>query len=109
MFRELTRFQQSLIKDYLKLADKVYFYGIDENALPVISYSDNNGLREPFALRPRAVKTVSFSSREQTLIPKERTVTEVAHPVRWLTEEELDFIDPDSHELLSRLERSHVS
>lgn len=105
MFRELTRFQQSLIKDYLKLAKVVFFHGIDENALPVISYTDDNGDREPFALRPRPVKTVSFSSKQQMLIPKERTITEVAYPLRWLTEEELDFIDPDSHELLSKLVR----
>jgi hypothetical protein len=105
VFRTLTPFQQSIIKGYMKLAKVVYFHGIDENVLPVISYTDDAGDREPFAIRPRPVRAVSYSSKEQMLIPKERTITEVAYPLRWITEEELDFIDPDSHELLSKLVR----
>lgn len=109
MFRSLTFFQQALIKDYKKLARAVYFHGIDQNELPVISYADDNGEREPFALRPRAIRVPQFTGfKSVELIPRERTVTEPAYPLRWFTELELDHIDPDSHELLSNLQRKIV-
>lgn len=111
MFRNLTFFQQTLIKEYKKLADRVYFHGIDENMLPVISYDDDNGHRGPFAIRPRAVRVPQFTGfKSVALIPRERTVTEPAYPLRWFTEEELDFIDPDSHELITSLDtKTHTS
>lgn len=103
MFQTLTEFQKGLIQDYRKLAKNVYFLGIDGNNLPVVTFADANGMRPPFSILHRPRKTMSVRSRET--IPVERTTTEPAYPIRWFTEEELDFIDPRSHELLTGLKR----
>lgn len=73
---------------------KVFFYGLDQNELPVIGFTDAR-LRapEPFAiLRSHRPKTV----------------TEVAYPVRWFTDQEIATIEPETHELLTTLLRGVV-
>lgn len=112
MFRSLTDFQKQLIKDYEKLATEVYFHGIDENRLPVISFKDSTGMRGPFAVlhRPRktftAQKSYGSDGRAIRHLPVERTTTEPAYPVRDFTEEELDFMDMRSLELISGLKHA---
>lgn len=110
MFHSLTDFQKQLIQEYKKLATEVYFHGIDENALPVISFKDSNGVREPFAILNRPRRTMSVydvlgkgAIPARTVIPVERTTNEVAYPVRDLTSDELDNMDLRSYELIAGL------
>jgi hypothetical protein len=109
MFVSMTAFQQALVKEYKKLAKEVYFHGIDQNELPVISYADDNGRRQPFALRRRPVlrgkREFITTGGRRKIVPIESTVSEPALPLRWFEDEEYDYIDPDTHELLLGLKR----
>jgi hypothetical protein len=112
MFHTLTNFQKQLIQDYQRLAKEVYFHGLDENALPVISFTDNVGRREPFAILHRPRKTMQVRAyavgyeNKGRAFPVERTTTEPAYPLRDLTDNELDNMDLRSYELIASLKRA---
>jgi hypothetical protein len=86
MLLHLSDFQRGLILAYRKHATSVRFIGIDADDLPVITFKDANGEREPFAIHRGS---------------EPPTCSDPLLPVRWFTEYEIDNIDPDHHELLT--------
>lgn len=86
MFVRLTRQQRSMIEVLLKRAKVVWFYGIDQQDLPVIAFQDVRRKTDPFT-----VFRVGLA----------RATGDPRLPLRDLTEQEQDLIDPDDHELLS--------
>lgn len=103
MFQRLTESQRSLIKSFAKEAIEVYFHGLDQNELPVISFKDATGSKAPFAIlrSASAIGYTKLAAGKVVPVNAVRTVTDVAYPTRWFTEAELVGIDPDDHELLT--------
>lgn len=101
MFNRLTMSQAQLIRSFIRETDAVYFHGLDQNDLPVISFADAHGDHEAFAMLRSARRHSLPLSGVQTVT----TVTEPAFPLRWYTDDELDTIDPESHALLSVCQR----
>lgn len=99
MFTRLTIPQMSLIRSFKREAKRVYFHGLDQNDLPVISFDDAHGHHEPFAVRRRPIRVSTVG------VGHEQTVTTAARPFRWFTEEELDGVDPESHDILTSIPR----
>lgn len=102
VFTKLTIPQESLIRSIMREAAEVYFWGLDQNDLPVIAFTDARRTTEPFAI----LRSPRRRLRDGVNAPyRERTNVEPAFPVRWFTSAELDAIDPDDHELLVSLKQ----
>lgn len=105
VFTRLTVPQESLIRSIVRETAEVYFFGLDQNDLPVVAFTDSRRTTEPFAI----LRSPRRRLRDGVNAPyRERTNVEPAYPIRWFTESELDAIDPDDHELLLSLKRETV-
>lgn len=82
-----------MIRNILKGGNKVWFLGIDQQELPVIAFEDARRKTEPFT-----IFRAGFS----------KATGEPHYPLRDLTEQEQDLIEPSHHELLSRCIRERT-
>lgn len=102
LFTRLTIPQESLIRSIVREGAEVFFYGLDQNDLPVIAFKDSVRMTEPFAIL-RSPRRRLRDGRNPSY--QERTNVAPALPIRWFTDDELDVIEPDAHELLLSLAR----
>ncbi len=82
----LSNSQRYLIEGIERAGGIVSWLGYDATGLPVVQFTDSRRTTEPFAIPTRTDKVGAV---EPTL------------PVRWLSDVELDAIDPDDYYFLT--------